>query len=178
MRKRNRKGGSRARERARGEEEKKKKERDPPDWLLDYHIDGNKQADEAAGEAARLAQLPRGVAKGVVQATSAVKKVQARLARIVTSLPARPKEFKPQPPKQGHLTLKECCELTDHMVSETGNTLRCYACEARATKQDFKAFLLTPCSHDREPSSKPVPLSKKGHGRQCPYPPLPQTGCF
>ena len=70
-------------------------QKERPDWVEDWHIEGNRQADHFAGLAAKLHIVPPAISKEILTRLDQLKCIQLRAAAIVKLLPYRqvPKKF-------------------------------------------------------------------------------------
>ena len=136
---------------------KKEKRAKLPHWATDNHVLGNTLADGFADKAAERASLLLGVVCSVLKKYSLVKRIQARIAAIVVSLPHRTKQPKTIKMRVKKPTWLDLLDTTDHEIRQEDDHIRCMICLQHAKSSDAKRILLaTVCKGPSPVSSHSV----------------------
>ena len=100
-------------------------------------------ADKFADVAAGKAQLLMGTISWVLKKLSLVKRIQARIAAVVISLPHRTKQAKPFKERTRPYSWMDLLDHTDHTISMDGTQLWCAVCMQTATNPSAKREILS-----------------------------------
>jgi len=108
-----------------------KKAAKAPEWMLSWHVNGNKEADNLAAAAALLHQLPPYVTDPITQKLTNLKLIQKRLIEITKLLPKRD-SCKPNTTDIKKLTkrdiLLEKIASSNHRCLIHNNRITCTVC--------------------------------------------------
>ena len=130
-------------------------------------IVANDKADELAEQAAKLVQLPNGIACNYINHAHKISKIQNRLATILLFLPirnAREKQYKQPIIKQ---TIEELIECSAHSILIGENRLHCKVCLCSFACKDpsARAWLMAPCRNfsTSDSNTKPIKINDVIH---------------
>ena len=99
-----------------------------PDWVQDYDIKGNKEADRMAERAAELAQIPELLFLNFKECVDTLRLVQDRLATVILHLPQRKKVKQFHVPKPVPLSKEQAIARSQHCITVEQDTVQCSAC--------------------------------------------------
>ena len=120
-----------------------------PSSVSDLDILANDKADELAGEAAELYQLPNAIANNIINNYLLVQRIQKRLASILLWLPTRESKSNPNPNND---IIKETKSFllsqTKHIVQIKNNRYHCKVClnSFSAADPNAKRWLKSSCT--------------------------------
>ena len=124
-----------------------------PEWVKDYHIKGNKEADRLASRAAELAELPEEIVDDLKEIIDMLHCVQNRLATIITHLPNRNRTKDKPLPKPPKASKDQAVAESEHQLSVEKMVVRCSVrlskCSINSTC--FWEFIKSKCSPANNP---------------------------
>ena len=126
-----------------------------PDWVQDYDIKGNKEADRMAERAAELAQIPELLLLNFKECVDTLRLVQDRLATVILHLPQRKKVKQVHVPKPVPLSKEQAIARSQHCITVEQDTVQCSACLSQCciNSSCFWEFIKSQCNPAKRPSS-------------------------
>jgi hypothetical protein len=145
-----------------------------PNGVTIEEVEGNSVADILAEVAAHANELPLHITRPYLRNIRLVKRIQLRLAAILTILPNRPKQIS-SAIKRSYLSITEEIEISDHTVFPPSTYFPFYHCACCKSyiaqhSSSLRSWIRSSCLPVQDDSVKPVPLpigtkinNKPGH---------------
>jgi hypothetical protein len=133
-----------------------------PNGVTMEEVEGNSVADILAEVAAHANELPLHITRPYFRNIRLVKRIQLRLAAILTILPNRPSQIS-SAIKRSYLSIAEEIEIADHTVFPPSTYFPFYHCACCKSyiaqhSSSLRSWIRSSCLPVQDDSARPVPL--------------------